>query len=397
MPEALIILPWWGYVLVALGLTHISIASITIYLHRHQAHKALELHPLVSHFFRFWLWLATGTVTKQWVAVHRKHHANVEGPDDPHSPQQVGINKVLWGGLWLYRAEATKRDTLEKYGHGTPNDWLERNVYTPLDYLGILIMLALDVLFFGAVAGAAIWLTQMVWQPFWAAGVINGLGHYWGYRNYELTDASRNIVPWALLIGGEELHNNHHTYPSSAKFSTQWWEIDLGWLYVRLLERLRLAVVRKVPPKPAFDPAKVRCDLETVRAVLANRFQVMAGFAHEVVKRVYREELKRTDPSDEENYTLLRRAKRLMLREASLLDDASRRWLSGVLERHKRLKTVYTMRQKLQAIWQRSVSSHEPLLHALEEWCRQAEATGIQALRDFSRKLRTYALAPAPA
>ncbi len=395
MPEGLIILPWWGYALVALGLTHISIASITIYLHRHQAHKALELHPLVSHFFRFWLWLATGTVTKEWIAVHRKHHANVEGPDDPHSPQQVGINKVLWGGLWLYRAEARKRDTLEKYGHGAPNDWLERNVYTPLDYLGILIMLALDVLLFGAVAGAAIWLTQMVWQPFWAAGVINGIGHYWGYRNYELPDASRNIVPWALFIGGEELHNNHHTYPSSAKFSTQWWEIDLGWLYVRLLERLALARVKKVPPKPAFGPAKSRCDLETVRAVIANRFQVMAGFAREVMYRVYREELRRTDPTDEESWTLLKRTKRLMLREASLLDEASRRWLSKALERHKQLKTVYAMRQKLQAIWQRSASSHEPLLHALEEWCRQAEATGIQALRDFSRKLRTYALAPA--
>lgn len=395
MPEGLIILPWWGYLLVALGLTHISIASITIFLHRHQAHKALELHPLVSHFFRFWLWLATGTVTKEWVAVHRKHHANVEGPDDPHSPQQFGINKVLWGGLWLYRAEARKRETLEKYGHGAPNDWLERNVYTPLDYLGILIMLALDVLLFGAVAGAAIWLTQMVWQPFWAAGVINGIGHYWGYRNYELPDASRNIVPWALFIGGEELHNNHHTYPSSAKFSTQWWEIDLGWLYVRLLERLALARVKKVPPKPAFGPAKSRCDLETVRAVIANRFQVMAGFAREVMHRVYREELRRTDPADEESWTLLKRTKRLMLREASLLDEASRRWLSKALERHKQLKTVYAMRQKLQAIWQRSASSHEPLLHALEEWCRQAEATGIQALRDFSRKLRTYALAPA--
>ena len=395
MFEGLIQLPWWGYVLVALGLTHVTIASVTIYLHRHQAHKALDLHPLVSHLFRGWLWLTTGIVTKQWVAVHRKHHANVEGPDDPHSPQQVGIKSVLWGGVFLYRAAAHDKETLEKYGHGAPSDWLERNVYTPMDYLGICIMLAVDVILFGALAGGLIWVTQMLWIPFWAAGVINGIGHWWGYRNYELPDASRNIVPWGIVIGGEELHNNHHTYPSSAKFSTQWWEIDIAWLYLRLLQGLKLATIKKVPPTPAFNPAKKTCDLETAKAVVANRFQVMSGFAREVLQRVYREELRKTNPEDRETWMLLKRARRLMVRETSLLDEASRRWLNKVLPDYESLATVYTMKQRLQAIWQRSAATQDALLHALEEWCRQAEATGIQALRDFSRKLKTYALTPA--
>jgi stearoyl-CoA desaturase (delta-9 desaturase) len=397
MLEGLIDLPWWGHLLIALGLTHITIVSVTIYLHRNQAHKALELRPAISHFFRFWLWLTTGTITRQWVAVHRKHHANVEGPDDPHSPQQVGIKRVLWGGVLLYRRAARNGATLKKYGYDAPNDWLERNIYTPMDYLGLCIMLAIDVVLFGAVAGAIIWVIQMVWIPFWAAGVINGIGHWWGYRNYELPDASRNIVPWAIFIGGEELHNNHHTYPSSAKFSSKWWELDIGWLYVRLLQALGLANVKKVPPKPAFNPAKRTCDVETARAVVANRFQVMAGFGREVLQRVCREELKKTSPDDRETWMLLKRAKRLMVREATLLDDGSRRWLSSALQRYHSLQTVYTMKQRLQEIWQRSTATQELLQHALEDWCRQAEATGIQALRDFSRKLKTYALKPARA
>ncbi|MBW8054394.1 MAG: acyl-CoA desaturase [Nitrospira sp.] len=395
MYEGLIDLPWWGYVIVALVLTHITIASVTIFLHRHQAHKALELHPVVSHFFRFWLWVTTGQVTQEWVAVHRKHHANVEGPDDPHSPQQVGIKMVLWLGMWLYRIESVKRETLKKYGYGTPHDWMERNVYKTMDYLGVVLMLGIDVLLFGVVAGSLIWITQILWIPFWAAGVINGIGHWWGYRNYELTDVSTNIVPWGIIIGGEELHNNHHTYPSSAKFSSQWWELDIAWLYIRALETLRLATVKKIPPKPTFNPEKQSCDLETVKAVVANRFQVMAGFARDVLKRVHREELKKANPADRDGWMSLKRAKRLMLREATLLDDASRRWLAEALEGYKSLQTVYVMKQKLQAIWQRSAATHELLLQALDDWCRQAEATGIHALREFSHKLRTYSLTPA--
>lgn len=397
MFEGLIELPWWGYVVVALVLTHITIACVTIYLHRHQTHKALDLHPIISHFFRFWLWLTTGQVTKEWVATHRKHHAHVEGPEDPHSPQQLGIHKVLWLGAYLYRIESDKPEVQEKYGHGTPDDWLEKHVYTDRGYRGVVIMLGLDVVLFGFVAGPLVWLTQMVWIPFWAAGVVNGIGHWAGYRNYELPDASRNIVPWGFIIGGEELHNNHHTYPSSAKFSSKWWEFDLGWVYIRVLSALRLATIKKVPPEPAFNPNKQACDLDTVRAVVANRFQVMAGFGRDVLKRVYREELKKANLCDREGLRLLKRAKRSMRREISMLDETSRKWLARALEYNQPLNTVYAMKQKLQDIWQRSTTTHEPLLQALEEWCRQAEATGIQALREFSYKLRTYALAPAVA
>jgi len=394
MFTGLIDLPWWGIVLFALTLTHITIASVTIYLHRHQAHRALDLHPIVSHFFRFWLWLTTGMETKEWAAIHRKHHAKVETPDDPHSPQTRGIKKVFWQGSELYRAEAKNPETLEKYGHGTPDDWLERNVYTPHSAKGVAIMLAINLALFGPI-GLTVWAVQMLWIPVFAAGVINGVGHYWGYRNYEVSDASTNIVPWGTLIGGEELHNNHHTYPSSAKFSSKWWEFDIGWLYIRILQTLGLASVKRVPPKPVFDPSKQCCDIETVKAVIANRFQIMARFTREVMTRVHREELEKAARVDKESWALLKRAKRLMAREAALLDEHSRTWLRKALENNKSLDTVYAMKQKLQDIWQRSATTQENLLHALEDWCKQAEETGIHALREFSRKLRTYSLAPA--
>ena len=393
MLEGLIDLPWWGYLIATLVLTHITIASVTIFLHRHQAHRALDLHPVVSHFFRFWLWLTTGQITKEWVSIHRKHHAKVETPDDPHSPQQLGINKVLWQGAELYRQEAKNKKTLEKYGHGTPDDWLERHLYIRHTMMGITVMLAIDVVLFGPL-GLTMWAIQMMWIPFCAAGVINGIGHYWGYRNYEVSDASTNIVPWGILIGGEEMHNNHHTFPSSAKLSSKGWEFDIGWLYIRLLETVGLARVKKIPPELAYNTDKQHIDRETVRAVIANRFQLMAHFAHEVMHHVHREELRKANPADRENWTLLKRAKRLMVREATLLDEASRKWLHRVLENYNTLKTVYTMKEKLQDVWKRSATTQENLRRALEDWCKQAEATGIQALHEFSRKLRTCTLAP---
>ncbi len=394
MLEGLIDLPWWGYLIATLVLTHVTIASVTIFLHRHQAHRALDLHPIVSHFFRFWLWLTTGQVTKEWVSIHRKHHAKVETPDDPHSPQQVGINKVLWQGVELYCQEAKNKKTLEKYGHGTPNDWLERHLYTRHTMMGIMLMLAIDVVLFGPI-GLTIWAVQMIWIPFFAAGVINGMGHYWGYRNYEVSDASTNIVPWGILIGGEEMHNNHHTFPSSARLSSKGWELDIGWLYIRLLETVGLARVKKIPPELTYNADKQHIDLETVRAVIANRFQLMAHFAREVTYHVHREELRKVNPADRENWTLLKRAKRLMVREATLLDEASRKWLQRVLENYNTLKTVYTMKEKLQDVWKRSATTQENLRRALEDWCKQAEATGIQVLHEFSRKLRTCTLAAA--
>ena len=393
MLEGLIVLPWWGYIIVALIFTHITIAAVTIYLHRHQAHRALDIHPIISHFFRFWLWLTTGMVTKEWAAVHRKHHAKVETPDDPHSPRQFGIRTVMWQGAELYRKESKNLETMEKYGHGTPDDWLERNLYTRHSGKGLVLMFVIDVVLFGPI-GITIWATQMIWIPIFAAGIINGVGHYWGYRNYEVSDASTNIVPWGILIGGEELHNNHHTFGSSAKFSSKWWEFDIGWLYIQTMKALGLARVKKIPPELTCDSAKQHIDVDTVKAVITARFLVMSQFAREVMQQVHREELKKADRADRESWTLLKRARRLMVREAGLLDEASRKWLDTVLENNGTLKTVYVMKQKLQDVWQRSAATQEHLLQALQEWCREAEATRIEALHHFSQKLRTYTLVP---
>ncbi len=390
MLQGLIVLPWWGYVVVALVMTHITIASVTIYLHRHQTHRALDLHPLVAHAFRFWLWLTTGMVTKEWVAIHRKHHARCETEEDPHSPQVRGLKKVLWQGAELYRAEAKNTQTLVKYGHNTPDDWIERKLYTPYSARGIVIMLAIDLLCFGAL-GLSIWAIQMIWIPFFAAGVVNGVGHYFGYRNFECADASTNILPIGLLIGGEELHNNHHTYASSAKFSCKPWEFDIGWGYIRILQALGLATVKKVAPVPTYAPAKEVCDVDTVKAVIHNRFQVMARFAREVLHRVHEEELRKAAAANHQAASLLKSARRLMVREKTLISEAGHRQLQEILAGNTTLHTVYAMKERLQDVWRRSATTQEQLVDALQDWCKQAEATGIQALRDFATAIRTYA------
>jgi stearoyl-CoA desaturase (delta-9 desaturase) len=383
--------PWWVYLLIGFILTHITIVSVTVFLHRNQAHRALELHPAVSHFFRFWLWLTTGMVTREWVAIHRKHHAKCETPDDPHSPQTRGISKVMWQGSELYRAEAGDRETLEHYGHNTPDDWLERQVYSPHPILGVASMLILDYLLFGF-AGVALWGIQMLWIPFWAAGVINGIGHWWGYRNFETPDASRNISWLGVLIGGEELHNNHHAFASSAKFSNRWWEFDLGWGYIRILELLRLAKVKKLAPTAHIVTGKERVDMDTLRAVFANRLNVMSNYAREVLLPVLRQEYHCRDGACRKR---LRQARRLLVRNTGIMDENSRGVLDGVLERFANLRTVYQYREHLQGIWNRSAASHEQLLQALQDWCQQAEATGVQALQDFARRLKGYSLQPA--
>ena len=391
MYSGFIELPWWGYIIVTLAFTHLTIASVTIFLHRSQAHRALTISPLISHLFRFWLWLTTGMITKEWTAIHRKHHAKCETVDDPHSPQIRGIREVLWKGAELYHREARNLETLERYGHGTPDDWLEKHVFMH-NNIGISIMAVTNILLFGPI-GLTIWAIQMMWIPFFAAGVINGIGHWWGYRNYEAADASTNIVPVGILIGGEELHNNHHTYPSSAKLSSKWWEFDIGWMYIKLLQGFRLAKVKKVPPKPVYDIGKNICDMETVKAVIANRFQIMSHFAKEVMEKVHRDELMKINPINREQWDLFKKARKLMKREITLLDDKNRLRLKNILDDNKTLKTVYMMKERLQGIWDRSATTQEHLLHALEEWCKQAEATGIKSLREFSDKLKTYTLA----
>jgi stearoyl-CoA desaturase (delta-9 desaturase) len=387
--SGLLDLPWWGYALAALALTHVTIAAVTIYLHRCQAHRALELHPFISHFFRFWLWLTTGMVTKEWAAIHRKHHAKCETVEDPHSPQIYGINRVLWGGVLLYVKESFNKETLERYGHGTPDDWIERNLYSRYSVFGVFVTLAADLLLFGVVPGVLIWLVQIVWIPFWAAGVINGVGHFFGYRSYDVADASTNIVPWGILIGGEELHNNHHAFASSAKLSSKWYEIDIGWMYICVLQTLRLATVKKLAPKPRFARPKAAADLETLHAVISNRYDVLSRYAKSV-RRTYAEEIERLkhwSPRDAEVLHSLRRA----LLRGQALAGAERARLAEALKKSRALATVVAMRHELIALWERSSASKEQLLRQLQDWCRRAEASGIASLVDFSQRLRSYA------
>lgn len=388
-----ITLPWWGYLLVALGLTHVTIVSVTLFLHRSQAHRALDMHPALAHFFRFWLWLTTSMITREWVAVHRKHHAKCETPDDPHSPYHKGIGKVLLEGAELYGEEASKQETLEKYGRGTPDDWLERHLYTRRNMLGIVLMAVIDLLLFGVV-GIVIWAVQMIWIPFWAAGVINGLGHWWGYRNYETEDGSTNLSPIGILIGGEELHNNHHAFPSSARFSLKPWEFDVGWMYLSVLSRLGLVKIKKVAPKVIVDPDKKGIDLETARAVVIAHLDLTSRYARQVMMPVLKQEFARADASCR---ALLKRGRRVLMRDESRLDERGRSRLAMTLQASETLKTVYEYRRRLQAVWSSRTQGSDALLASLQQWCQEAEASGIQALQEFARVLRGYSLRPASA
>ncbi|MCU7842258.1 MAG: transposase [Candidatus Thiodiazotropha sp. (ex Monitilora ramsayi)] len=379
----------WGYIALTLGLTHITIVSVTVFLHRHQAHKALNLHPLLSHFFRFWLWLTTGMVTREWVAIHRKHHAKCETEDDPHSPQTRGIGEVLCRGAELYQSEAANQETLDRYGKGTPDDWLERHIYTPRHYHGVSLLLVIQFLLFGP-AGVAIWALQMIWIPFWAAGVINGIGHYWGYRNFEIPNASTNILPWGLLIGGEELHNNHHAYASSAKLSIRPWEFDIGWFYIRLFSLFRLARVHKVAPAPQLIPARPQLDMDAVRSLTVNRLQLLSDYRRRVLQPVFRAEINATAHKSWKR--LYRKARHLAKRDLSLLNEKERQRLRQVLENSSTLKTVYQLRIQLQDVWEQQASSHETRLESLRQWCTQAESSGIQALEEFVQLMRRYEL-----
>ncbi|TCS72419.1 stearoyl-CoA desaturase (delta-9 desaturase) [Sulfuritortus calidifontis] len=390
MLNGLITLPWWGYVIVTLALTHVTIAAVTIFLHRSQAHRALDLHPAVMHFFRLWLWLTTGMTTRAWVAIHRKHHAKCETAEDPHSPQIKGLKKVLLEGAELYRAEADNAETLEKYGHGTPDDWLERHVYTPHSTKGILLMLAIDVLLFGPI-GLTIWAVQMLWIPFFAAGVINGVGHYWGYRNYACEDASTNIVPWGILIGGEELHNNHHAYGSSAKLSSRWYEFDIGWAYIRLLALLGLARVKKIAPRVRWGEVKHLCDGDLLASIVTHRYDVLTRYARSVRQVCARELDTLREALPDLRQAKPRRLRGWLLRERRSLNEQEQAQLAAVLAQSPKLRTIYQMRQELTALWERSSATKEQLIKQLQDWCQRAEQSGIEALRDFSLKLRCYA------
>jgi len=371
---------------------HLTLLSVTVYLHRCQAHRALELHPVLQHFFRFWLWLTTGMITKEWVSVHRKHHARCEGPEDPHSPQVYGIRKVLLEGAELYREAAADTDVLEKFGHNTPDDWIERKLYTRFGGAAGVVSLALIEFALFGLAGIAVFAVQMLCIPVLAAGVINGLGHFWGYRNFETDDAATNLTPFAAIICGEELHNNHHAYPSSARFSLRRWELDLGWLYIRLFASLGLARVRRVAPRPAFDASKTVMDVDTVKAIVASRLHVMESYARGVVRPVHRTELKSTAARGERR--TLRSAAGDLIKVDALLDEAARRRVAAALAQSEALQIVYEFQHRLQRIWHKAGASQESLLQALEDWCREARASGIERLEEFATRLQGYGLKP---
>ena len=380
---------WWEVVLFALVVTHITIASVTIFLHRAQAHRALELHAIPSHFFRLWLWLTTGMVTKEWVAIHRKHHAKCETEDDPHSPQTRGIKAVLLTGSEMYRFEAKNQETLAKFGHNTPDDWLERNLYSRFSWQGVGVMLLIDLMLFGAI-GAAVWALQMAWIPITAAGIINGIGHWWGYRNFEALDASTNISPWGIIIGGEELHNNHHTYPTSAKLSVKPYEFDIGWAYIRGLEMLGLSKVRKTAPLLRLGAVRPVADDQTLEAIIANRYEVMAKYARNLrhAAHVEVERLKSEGAASAGRLADMKLAKRWLHRDEDKIPSAVKAQLAQAVEHSPRLAKLVSMREELRLLWTRTNVSAEQLVIDLQAWCKCAEESGIAALQEFALKLR---------
>ncbi len=378
-------LAWWQIVLVTLGLTHVTMISVTVYLHRHQAHRALDLHPIASHFFRFWLWLTTGQVTKEWTAIHRKHHAKCEQADDPHSPHVHGIKTVLLQGAELYRAESKNMETMSRFGHGTPDDWMERHVYTGRSWQGIVLMLLVNVALFG-VAGLSVWAVQMAWTPIMAAGIINGAAHYWGYRNFEAADASTNISPWGIIIAGEELHNNHHTYPTSAKLSVKPYEFDIGWMYISLMQSVGLAKVKKTPPKLAFGDVRPVADEKTLEALISNRYEIMAGYAKDM-RRAFKDEVEAMKARSADA-AVIKVAQRWMHRDGDKVPSAVVAQLAMARAASPVLDKMVVMREELRQMWLSRSHTREQLTEDLQAWCHRAEASGIAALQEFSLRLR---------
>ena len=374
----------WQVLLFTLVMTHISIVSVTIYLHRAMAHRAMDIHPALAHFFRFWLWLTTATITKEWVSIHRKHHAKCETEEDPHSPVIKGLKTVLLTGAELYKDEADNKETITRYGKGCPEDWVENNVYQKYKFLGIFIMLGFNILMLGPI-GITVWAIQMMWMPVHAAGIINGLGHAMGYRNFECSDAATNISPVGIWIGGEELHNNHHTYPNSAKLSVKKWEFDIGWMYITIFKALGLIKNVRTGPVMAIDKSKLELDFDAALAAANNRFQIMAKFYKKVIKPVAKHE-----QAQSKSGLPFARVKRLLRKEEALLNDKYRQQLADLLEQNEMMEKVYKMKQELQLVWKKRSASRDELLKAMQAWCKEAEESGIRALEEFAQSLRQY-------
>lgn len=373
-------LPWWGYIVYTVIFLHFTNVSITLFLHRAMAHRALELNSAVALVCRTLLWMTTGIVTKEWASIHRKHHAKCETEEDPHSPQIVGLGTVLCFGSELYRKEARNPETLVRYGQGMPDDWMERHVFSKHSALGIKLMFLINLVLLG-VPGIAVWCIQMLWSPVAAAGVVNGIGHYWGYRNFECPDAATNISPIGIILCGEELHNNHHTFGTSAKFSVKPWEFDMGWMYIRLLSMVGLAKPKRVPPEMVYHAEKTSMDVDTVKALFANRFALMAHYAQEVISPVVAK------------LALSAQTKALLIREECLIDAESKKFLQRALDAYQEIRVVYEFKKRLHQLWDQTTATQKELLESVQAWAHEAEATGIAALRQFAQRLRGYEMA----
>ena len=380
---------WGALALYLLVATQLTIFSVTLYLHRSMAHRGVDFHPAVAHLFRFWTWLTTSMVTREWVAIHRKHHAKCETEEDPHSPVQKGIKTVFWRGVELYREARTDRADMEKYGKGCPDDWIERHLYTPHATMGPTLLLFISFALFGF-AGVAVWAVQMLWIPFWAAGVVNGLGHWWGYRNFVTDDTATNLTPWGLWIGGEELHNNHHAFPSSAKFALRKWEIDVGWTMIKLFETLGLAKVLRVAPSLNVRPNISVPDADTLKALLAIRFQAMTDFQRDVLKPALREEA--SAAGAKLRSLLPRKLRKALADDGRWLKPDARQQLQSWVDQRPRMRTLVEHRARLAAVLEARSQNAADTLHQLQAWCHEAESSGIRALQEFSARLKGYSL-----
>ena len=383
-------LGWWEWLIVLLVFTQLTIFSVTLYLHRSQAHRGVDFHPVLNHFFRFWTWLTTSMITKEWVAIHRKHHAKVETEEDPHSPQTKGIGNVFWRGVELYREARWQRADIEQYGKGAPDDWIERHLYTPHANAGPVVLLFVNATLFG-LPGVALWAIQMAWIPFWAAGVINGLGHWWGYRNFESSDTSTNLTPWGVWVGGEELHNNHHAFPSSARFSMRRWEVDIGWIVIKGLEKIRLAKVLRVAPTLDIRPNIAVPDADTLRALLSHRFQAMTDYQRNVLKPALKEEA--AQAGAKLRALLPRKLRRGLVDDGRWLKPDAREQLRNWVSQRPRISALVEHRARLSALLEARSHDAAERLKALQAWCHEAEASGIRALQEYSARLKGYALA----
>ena len=384
--NGLIDFTWVGYVLYTLVVTHISIVAITLYLHRGVCHSAIEIKPLLAHFFRFWLWLTTSMRTADWVAVHRKHHAKCETIDDPHSPAYYGIETVLLRGADLYHEEKNNPETLEKYSQNCPTDWVEEKIYTGMNNIGILLLFILNIILFGVV-GIIIWAIQMAWTPIFAAGGINGAGHYWGYRNYDTSDDSTNMIPLGIVIGGEELHNNHHAFPTAAKFSLKPWEFDLGWMYIKLFSLLGQIKVKRLAPITIINEPSKSLDHETGYALLKSKLTVITNYSKIVLKPLMKHEHKKANG---ELKRLLNRSKCTLVREPHRITNQENNTLDIIFDKCASLKIAYDLRNKLFDILHSRNLKHDKFIDSINQWCEEARSVGIESLVDFSIWLRGY-------